>query len=156
MAINVVNKCDADRSVADKKGEKMKKDFSKCVVIVTGATSGVGLAAANFFAEQGCKVFGLARNVDKKQKATLISCDVTKKEDVKRAISQIFEQEKRIDLLINNAGFGISGSVENCNLEDAKRMFDVNFFGAVNVTQQVLPIMRDQKFGKIIKKSFNQ
>lgn len=123
---------------------------NKEVVIITGATSGIGLQTAKYFASKGCRVYGLARREMKDKDITFMQCDVTKKEQVKDTIAKIFDKEKQIDLLINNAGFGVSGSIENQPLDDAKAMFDVNFFGVVSITQEVLPYMRDQGFGRII------
>ncbi len=131
----------------------MKKKFESKVVVITGASSGIGFATAKYFAQNGYKVYGLARRTFKEENITSISCDVTDTEQIKKAIKIIIAKEKQIDILINNAGFGISGSAENQSAEDIKKQFDVNFFGAVNVTQQVLPIMRKQGFGKILNTS---
>ena len=120
------------------------------VVVVTGASSGIGKAIATYFAEKKFVVYGLSRRTFDGQNIISLSCDVTNKEQSKKTISYIYEKEGRIDLLVNNAGFGISGSVENQQMEDIKKMFDVNFFGVVNMAQQVLPYMRRQGFGKII------
>jgi short-subunit dehydrogenase len=130
----------------------MKKN-EKTVVIVTGASSGIGNAVATYFMEKGCTVYGLSRRQFEKKGITSLSCDVTSKKQAQEVVRSIWEKEKRIDLLINNAGFGISGSVENESLEDIEKLFSVNFFGAVNMTQVVLPYMREQKFGKIINTS---
>lgn len=123
------------------------------VVVVTGASSGIGEIVAKYFLQKGDKVFGLSRKIKEELEYEQISCDVTKVEQVKSAISQIIQKEGKIDVLINNAGMGISGSIENQKLEDIKKIFDVNFFGAVNVTQAVLPHMRDNGGGKIINTS---
>ena len=130
----------------------MNKNASR-VVIVTGASSGIGREIAKYFANKGDKVYGLARRLFDDEKIVSIQCDVTSKEQVRIAIQQIVDKEKRIDVLINNAGCGVSGSIENCDIDDIKDMFNVNFFGAVNVTQEVLGIMREQKGGKIINTS---
>lgn len=123
------------------------------VVIITGASSGVGLATAKYFASKGCKVYGLARKPFEENGIESIICDVTKKDMCIEAVNNVAKKEGKIDLLINNAGFGVSGSIENSSVEDVKRMFDVNFFGAVNMTQAVLPQMRKQGYGKIINTS---
>ena len=123
------------------------------VVVITGASSGIGSVVAKYFRDKGDIVYGLSRRAEDKDGITQISCDVTSKANVKNAIEKIIEREKRIDILINNAGCGISGSVENSELDDIKNMFDVNFFGAVNVTQAVLPYMRGNGGGKIINTS---
>lgn len=123
------------------------------VVVITGASSGVGKATAEFFRDRGHKVYGLARKDFAIDGIKTVLCDVTKKDECENAIKKIIEIEGKIHLLINNAGFGISGSSENTNPQDAKRMFDVNFFGAVNMTQAVLPFMRENGGGKIINTS---
>ena len=98
----------------------MKKEL-KQVVVITGASSGIGLVTANYFRKNGCIVYGLARREIKSENINYISCDVTNLEQVKNAIDKIFEKEKQIDVLINNAGFGISGSVENADMESIKK-----------------------------------
>ena len=123
------------------------------VVIITGASSGVGKTTAQYFRDKGHKVYGIARKPFEIDGVQTILCDVTRKDDCVESVKKVIELEGKIDLLINNAGFGISGSSENTNVEDAKRMFDVNFFGAVNMTQAVLPFMRESGGGKIINTS---
>lgn len=125
----------------------------KKVVIITGASSGIGSAVAKYFAEKGCIVYGLSRRTFSEKNIISLSCDVTDSNQAKMTIEKIFKKENRIDLLINNAGFGISGSVENETAENIENLFKVNFLGAVNMTQAVLPYMRNQKFGKIINTS---
>lgn len=124
------------------------------IVLITGATSGIGLAMAEEFAQRGDKVFCLARREAKLPKeAEFIACDVTDESAVQRAVGLVLERAGRIDVLINNAGFGISGAVEFTELADAKRQFDVNFFGMVNVTKAVLPHMRERGKGLILNTS---
>ncbi len=127
-----------------------KQKSNEQVVVITGASSGIGRETALYFADKGYKVYGLSRTILEEEKFASLSCDVTDVNQVKEVIDYIMNIEHRIDVLINNAGFGISGSVENEPLEKVKSLFDVNFFGAVLVTQQVLPIMRAQKRGKIL------
>lgn len=131
----------------------MAKSINGRVVVVTGASSGIGREIAKYFANNGDKVFGLARSSFEEKNVKSISCDVTIKESVRLAIKEIITKEGHIDILINNAGCGVSGSVENSDIEDIKNMFNVNFFGAVSVTQEVLPFMREHGGGKIINTS---
>lgn len=126
------------------------KEKNKKVVVITGASSGIGLATAKYFINNGFVVYNLSRRKVDEEDIKSISCDVTNVDQVKEAIKQIVVDQGRIDVLINNAGFGISGSSENQSVEEIEKLFKVNFIGAVNVTQQVLPIMRKQKGGKII------
>lgn len=118
-------------------------------VIVTGASSGIGLATAKIFLQNGFSVYDFSRS-GKDGEIHHIACDVTDEESVKKAVSLVIEKEGKIDVLVNNAGFGISGAAENTPTEKAKKQFDVNFFGAFNVSKAVIPYMRDRKSGMII------
>lgn len=120
------------------------------VAIVTGASGGIGLATATLFAEKGYKVYGLSRTPYESGPVTHIATDVTDAAGVRAAVDAVAAKEGRIDVLICNAGFGISGATEFTEPADAKRQFDVNFFGAVNCMQAVLPHMRAQKGGCIL------
>ena len=126
----------------------MTKSINGRVVVVTGASSGIGREIAKYFANNGDKVFGLARSSFEEKNVKSISCDVTIKESVRLAIKEVITKEGHIDILINNAGCGVSGSVENSDIDYIKNMFNVNFFGAVSVTQEVLPFMREHGGGK--------
>lgn len=112
------------------------------VLVITGGSSGIGLAAAELFAEKGYIVYNLSRHGENSAGIHHISCDVTRPEDCRKAIGTIMDAEGYIDVLISNAGMGISGAVEFTETEDWKRQMDVNFNGAVNITQAVLPYMR--------------
>jgi len=130
-----------------------KMNNEKKVIVISGASSGIGFATAKYLSQNGFIVYGLARRIFNEKGINSISCDVTNKERVREVIKEIFDKEKRIDVLINNAGMGISGSSEFQDLKDIEKIFNVNFIGAVNLSQEVLPIMRKQKFGKIINTS---
>ena len=112
-------------------------------LLITGASSGIGKAAAALFAERGYQVFDLSRR-------GTISCDVTDEASVQRAVAEVMRRTDHIDVLILNAGFGISGPAECTPVEDVRRQMDVNFTGAVAVVQQVLPYMRRRRKGRII------
>ena len=126
---------------------------NKKVLVLTGASSGIGLITSEFFSKKGFIVYGLSRREAESKDFNWISCDVTNVSQVEDAIKTIVKKEGKIDVLINNAGFGISGSVENSSVEDVKKQFEVNFIGAVNTTKAVLPIMRKQGYGKILNTS---
>ena len=121
------------------------------VVVVTGATAGIGRAAAAMFKERGAKVVCLARRLSPEFDS--IQTDVTDREAVKRAVDEVVRKYGRIDVLVNNAGMGISGAVENTDEAAARKIFDLNFFGVLNVTQAVLPVMRAQGGGTIVNVS---
>ena len=123
------------------------------VIVITGGTSGIGLQTARVLKQKGCRVYELSRRESGTDAAVHIQADVTDEEQVRRAIEQIMDREKHIDVVINNAGFGISGAIEYTDTEEAKQQFDVNFFGMVRVNRAVLPIMHRQGYGRIINMS---
>lgn len=119
-------------------------------VVITGGSSGIGKATAELFAEKGWRVFEWSRSGQSTDTITHIPCDVTKPEETKAAVKQVLAQVDQIDVFISNAGYGISGAVEFTTPEDAHRQMEVNFFGALNSVQAVLPHMRERKAGRII------
>ncbi|MFD0837078.1 oxidoreductase [Mariniflexile aquimaris] len=128
------------------------------IIVITGASSGIGKATALYLLEKGHKVYGLARRVDKmddiiKKGGVAKEMDVTNHQQVKEVIASIIETEGRIDVLVNNAGYSIYGPIEDTSYEMAKQQFEVNLFGLVEVTKAVLPIMRKQKSGIIFNMS---
>ncbi len=123
----------------------------KKVVFITGASSGIGKSIANYLSQKGFVVYGTSRNpTNELLPFQMIGLDVLKKEIIDNAIQQIIEKEGKIDVLINNAGMGITGPIEDTPTEEMRRVFDTNFFGAIDVMKAVLPIMRSQKSGLII------
>jgi len=127
-------------------------------LVISGGSSGIGKATAMLFAERGWRVFELSRSgsLDRADShsdqgsITHIKCDVTSEESCRMAIAEVLRQTDRIDVVISNAGFGISGSVEFTDIQEAERQMDVNFMGAVRFTQAVLPQLRQQHSGRII------
>ncbi|HZY35873.1 MAG TPA: oxidoreductase [Mucilaginibacter sp.] len=127
----------------------------KKVALVTGASAGIGKATAKLFLQDGYIVYGAARRVDKMQDiaslgAKLLKMDVSDEELMIEGVKTIIKNEGRIDVLVNNAGFGSYGTVEDVTMEDARYQLDVNLFGLARLTQLVLPYMREQHFGKIV------
>lgn len=122
----------------------------KQVVVITGISSGIGLALGKFLAKKGYVVYGISRTVTNEALINHIKADVTKEDSLIDAYRQIFDKENRIDFLINNAGMGISGSIEATTYEDAKLIFDVNFMGVFLSSKTILPYMRKQGSGRII------
>ncbi len=125
------------------------------VILITGASSGMGFEAAKLLAKEGFKVYAGARRIDRmKDLETLgiipVNMDVTNEENNAKIVNYIVETEGRIDVLINNAGFGLYGSIEDIPLKDARYQFDVNIFGLAHLTKLVLPQMRKQRSGRII------
>ncbi len=127
----------------------------KKVVVITGASAGIGKETALFLAKNGYTVYGAARRIEKLEGLRSfgvipIAMDVTDESAMSAGVRQILEKERKIDILINNAGFGSYGAIEDVALEDAKYQLDVNLFGAARMIQLVLPSMRAQHWGKIV------
>ena len=120
------------------------------VVIVTGASSGIGRHTATSLVNSGCIVYDFSRRDIPLQRVTHIKVDVTDEAQVNDAVKTVFEKEGSIDIVVNSAGYGISGAVEFTETEDAKNQFNVNFFGTVNVNKAVIPYMRKQESGRIV------
>jgi len=128
------------------------------VILITGASSGIGLVTAVYLANKNYKVYGTARRLNEMTPiinagGNAFKLDVTKEEDIINGVNYVIEKEGRIDVLWNNAGFGLWGAVEDISIERAKNQFDVNLFGLVRITQEVLPFMRERKEGIIINTS---
>ena len=128
------------------------------VIFITGASSGIGKDAALNLIKQGHIVYGAARRISKMKDIVeagghSIKMDILSNEDVDRALDQVISEQNRIDVLVNNAGYGLWGAVETISIDEAKRQFDVNIFGLAYLTKKVIPLMRNQKSGKIINMS---
>ncbi len=124
------------------------------VALVTGASSGIGLVTAKALANVGYRVFGTSRKpVASSQEVTMLVCDVTDEASVRALIEEIMSQAGRIDLVVNNAGIGLLGGAEESSIAQVQHLFDVNVFGVARVVNAVLPIMRKQKFGRIVNMS---
>lgn len=119
-------------------------------LVISGGSSGIGKATASLFAERGWRVFELSRSGASQEGIVHVDCDVTSEESCRQAIAQVLKQTDTIDVVISNAGFGISGAVEFTDIQEAQRQMDVNFMGAVRFTQAVLPQLRQQRRGRII------
>jgi len=127
----------------------------KKVALVTGASSGIGKETAKLLVEQGFNVYGASRRIDKMKDleglgVQLIALDLSNEESIVEAVNNLLQKENRIDIIINNAGYGSYGSLEDVPLSEAKYQFEVNIFGLARLTQLFLPTMRRQGSGKII------
>jgi NAD(P)-dependent dehydrogenase (short-subunit alcohol dehydrogenase family) len=125
------------------------------IVLITGASSGIGRETAKVLLGQGYTVYTAARRVEKMDDlkdlgAIPIRMDITKEEDIVSAFDQMQRGHGGVDILVNNAGFGMYGSMEDTTLEDARYQFEVNLFGLARLTQLVLPSMREKRWGKIV------
>jgi len=131
-----------------------KKKPDETVVLITGASSGFGKATAELLADKGYRVYGTSRKpASENWPYTMLEMDVTKPLSIVPAISRIMEKEEGIDILINNAGFGVGGAVEETEWTLARKQFEVLLWGTLQVIRQVLPIMREHKRGLIINVS---
>lgn len=127
----------------------------KKVALVTGASAGIGAATARLLAQSGYTVYGVARRVDKMAGLRdlgikTIAMDVADDASMVKAVDHIIAEQGRIDVLVNNAGFGSYGAVEDVPMEDARYQLEVNVIGLARLCQLVLPHMREQHFGKIV------
>ncbi|GAA4882233.1 SDR family oxidoreductase [Flaviramulus aquimarinus] len=122
------------------------------VILITGGSSGIGKSMGEFLTEKGFKVYGTSRTPEKYKNSAfpILALDVSDVTSIKQAVSTIIEKENRLDILINNAGAGITGPIEEIPEAEIKNNFDTNFFGPINVIKAVLPKMREQHSGLII------
>ncbi|PYP14056.1 MAG: short-chain dehydrogenase/reductase [Gemmatimonadetes bacterium] len=121
-------------------------------ILVTGASSGIGQSTARLLAERGFTVFGTARKPDtkKRESFTMLALDVRSDESVRACVDQVMAKTGRLDVLVNNAGYSVTGAAEETSVDEAKAQLETNFFGAVRMVNAVLPGMRARGAGKII------
>ena len=125
----------------------------KKVIIVTGASSGIGMAISEYLGKKGHHVYGCSRSKVDSSHFTSVRMDVTNKDEVENILTKIFINEGRIDAVVNNAGLGVAGPFETSNTDEIRKAMEVNFYGTINVCQQVLPFMRKIQDGYIINVS---
>lgn len=134
------------------------------VALVTGCSSGIGLETALALAKDGYSTYASMRNTDKASEIAerakkenlplkVIQLDVDNTQSIKNAVSQIIKEKNRLDVLVNNAGYGIFGCLEDVSVEELKEQFETNFFGIVRLIHEAAPIMRKQKSGAIVNVS---
>jgi len=129
--------------------------MKKKVVLVTGASAGIGKATALQLINEGYIVYGAARRVENMKELVdaggyALKMDVLNEEQMAAGIHEITEKHSGVDVLVNNAGYAVYGSVEDITIDEARRQFEVNIFGLARLTQLVLPNMREKKSGTII------
>jgi NAD(P)-dependent dehydrogenase (short-subunit alcohol dehydrogenase family) len=122
------------------------------VVLITGGSSGIGKSIGEFLHHKGFVVYGTSRNPDKLVHSIfpLVALDVRNSESIQLAVAKIIQETGRLDIVINNAGVGITGPLEEIPMEEIKNNFETNFFGPIEVMKAVLPQMRSQRSGLII------
>ncbi|MGB7676053.1 MAG: SDR family NAD(P)-dependent oxidoreductase, partial [Nitrososphaeraceae archaeon] len=134
------------------------------VAVVTGSSTGSGFETSLLLAKNGYHTYATMRNLDKSTRIKetakkdnlpieVLQLDVTDDKSVTDAISEISNKQGSIDVLVNNAGYDVTGAVEELSMDEIKAQFETNFFGAVRVMKAVLPIMRKQKSGVIVNTS---
>ena len=128
---------------------------TKKVILITGASSGIGKETALRLIGEGHVVYGAARRVEQMQDLAnagghALKLDVTDESQIVAGVKQVIDEQEKIDVLINNAGYGLYGAVEDISIAEARRQFEVNIFGLARITKEVLPHMRRQNSGKII------
>jgi len=129
----------------------MSKDFAGLTAIVTGAGSGIGLEVARKLNDQGAKVFGFdLRAGEMGALATFIECDISNPDSVKKAFANFASQSKTLDILINNAGIGAIGTVEQATEEEWHRVFNVNVFGTGRMSAAAMPYLKASKSAAIV------
>lgn len=123
------------------------------VTLVTGASSGIGREIAQLLAQRGTRVFGTARNPKSASPVPgveFVRMDVTDDTSVNEAIQEIAKKAGPIEILVNNAGYGLTGALEETSVQEARDQFETNFFGVLRVTNAVLPGMREASYGRIV------
>ena len=120
------------------------------VAVLTGASMGIGKAFGEMLLKENYKVYGLCRSKPENENIIWLKCDLLDSKAIEECVERIRKENSTIDLLINNAGMGISGAIEYARKDDVERQIDINLKGAIALCQQVLPVMRKQRSGRIV------
>jgi NAD(P)-dependent dehydrogenase (short-subunit alcohol dehydrogenase family) len=127
-------------------------DIKRKTVLITGASSGIGQACARRLAQRGYEVFGTSRRPQAEADVPfeMIPMDVTDDDSVREGVATVVARSGRLGVVVNNAGFGFAGAVEDTSIDEARRIFETNFFGVLRVCRTVLPYLREQRAGTIV------
>jgi NAD(P)-dependent dehydrogenase (short-subunit alcohol dehydrogenase family) len=130
-------------------------DVNPKVVLITGASSGIGQACARHLGRRGYQVFGTSRRPQPRAEEPfeLIPMDVTDEDSIHQGVATVLARAGRLDAVVNNAGFGFGGAVEDTSIDEAREMFEANFFGMLRVCRAVLPHLRERRAGTIVNVS---
>ena len=122
------------------------------VVLITGGSSGIGKTIGEYLKNKNYIVYGTSRNPSnyKNSVINLIKSNINIKDDINECLNYVYQKEGKIDVLINNAGIGFTGPIEESNLNNVENLFKTNFFGPLEITKQVLPLMRKNGGGLVI------
>ena len=123
---------------------------SSRVILITGASSGIGRVCAEHLQQRGHRVFGASRHPQPREAFVPLEMDVDDDDSVQRGVARVLAEAGRLDVLVNNAGYALAGAVEDTSIEEAQAQFNTNFFGALRVMRAVLPAMRRQRSGLIV------
>ncbi len=134
------------------------------VALVTGSSSGIGFETSVLFARNRIHTYSTIRNLEKSQALItvakkdglplqVIELDVSSDKSVREGIKSVLDENKRIDVIVNNAGYALVGAIEDLSMDEIRAQFETNFFGAIRVIQAVLPTMRDHRNGRIVNVS---
>src|SRR5437879_5690717 len=139
------------RAAADRDHRRVGRNVMTPTVLITGASSGIGRATAQLLTERGFTVYGTARRPDRAtpEQFRLLALDVRSDDSVRACVDQVLSQTGRLDLLVNNAGYALTGAAEEPTRAEAKAQFETNFFGTVRMVNAVLPGMRNAGAGRI-------
>lgn len=136
-----------DKELQDKELE------NKRIVLITGCSSGIGYYMANQLTQRGYLVVATARNIKELEQVSASmkeALDVTDKSSIKKVVNKVMQEYGKIDLLINNAGYSIRGSLEEVPVNEMEKMFETNVFGIINMIQEVVPFMRKNNYGRVM------
>ena len=139
----------------------MESSNNQMVAIVTGSSAGIGYETSLALARNGFLTYATMRNLNKAENIKSVATkeslplhvtqlDVTDDASVKNAVEEVLSKEGRINILVNNAGYGLNGAFEDLSMDEIKAQYETNFFGLIRVTQALLPTMRRQKSGTIV------
>lgn len=131
----------------------MDDEAPKKTVLITGATSGIGLACAERLADAGWRVFGTGRTISEhktRRGVEMIRMDIDDEESVNAGVANVLARAGRLDAVVNNAGFSMMGAVEDTSIEEAKAQLETNFFGVLRVCRAALPVLRAAGGGHIV------
>jgi len=141
--------------------EKMNINTDKSVAIITGSSAGIGLQTSLLLARNGFDTYAGVRNLEKSKfiediardenlSLQLLQLDVDSDESVSNSIGKVIAERKKVDVLVNNAGYGLLGALEELSMNNIKAQFETNFFGAIRCIKEIIPVMRQQRSGIIV------
>lgn len=132
------------------KGAEMKNKIAGKVVFITGASSGIGLALANKLTSLGAIVYGVARSKCQEKGFVCYECDVNDSDKMEQILKEVFEKEGKLDVFVNNAGYGIAGAICTTQTKSIYDLVDTNLSAVINLSAKAIPYLKQSKDGRII------